>query len=196
MISVEIIESGKKKKQKKSSKKKSEKLSKEITPRKKKKDDPGSVKKFTSSSTKIDSSGSKKLLEKRLSKNGNKEFQEFIRQLENQESKVEDQLFFFQPELENEDETRPEPPFLPKKKSKHEFTLVLDLDETLVHFEETDDSQQFLVRPYAQQFLTEMGKYFEVVIFTAAVQEVNFLFKNFFKQNLKKIKKNILNFFY
>lgn len=83
----------------------------------------------------------------------------------------EEQLFFFQPDLEN-DENDPVPPFLADKKSEHRFTLVLDLDETLVHFEEVGDNGQFLVRPFAQQFLAEMGKVFEVVIFTAALQEV------------------------
>jgi CTD small phosphatase-like protein 2 len=48
----------------------------------------------------------------------------------------------------------------------------LDLDETLVHFQELEDFGQFFVRPFAPQFLQEMGKYYEIVIFTAAVQEV------------------------
>ena len=62
-------------------------------------------------------------------------------------------------------------PFLAEKKVDREFTLVLDLDETLVHFEEFGDYGQFYVRPYAQTFLDEMEKHFEIVIFTAAVQE-------------------------
>ena len=28
----------------------------------------------------------------------------------------------------------------------------------------------FLIRPYCQEFLTEMAKYYEIVIFTAAVK--------------------------
>lgn len=52
------------------------------------------------------------------------------------------------------------------------YTLVLDLDETLVHFEEMGEYGQFYVRPYATEFLIEMGNYYEIVIFTAAVQEV------------------------
>ena len=96
-------------------------------------------------------------------------FRELIRKLETEDNNLDNQLFFFQPELDNDE---PQPPFLPKKTSEHKFTLVLDLDETLVHFQETEDSGQFLVRPFAQSFLAEMGKYFEVVIFTAALQEV------------------------
>ena len=34
-----------------------------------------------------------------------------------------------------------------------------------------DDSGQFLVRPYAEAFLEEMAHYFEIVIFTAALQD-------------------------
>lgn len=52
---------------------------------------------------------------------------------------------------------------------KKDITLVLDLDETLVHFDET--AQEVAKRPYSEEFLKEMGKYFEVVIFTAGTQE-------------------------
>lgn len=34
-----------------------------------------------------------------------------------------------------------------------------------------DNCGQFLVRPYAEEFLKEMSKYYEVVIFTAALQD-------------------------
>ena len=54
-----------------------------------------------------------------------------------------------------------------------EFTLVLDLDETLVHYSAHKGPGTLLVRPYCEEFLKEMGKFFEVVIFTAGVQEVN-----------------------
>ena len=95
------------------------------------------------------------------------------REIVNSES--EDQLFFFQPDLDKPDEGD-NPPFLPTKTVPHRHTLVLDLDETLVHFEEVGENGQFLVRPHAQKFLEEMGQYFEVVIFTAALQEVKKLF--------------------
>lgn len=56
-----------------------------------------------------------------------------------------------------------------------EYTLVLDLDETLIHYCEGDLGEEgyFLVRPGAYDFLTEMNKYYEVVIFTAAVSDVS-----------------------
>jgi len=60
---------------------------------------------------------------------------------------------------------------LPPMKKNRQYTLVLDLDETLVHFEESDEGNQFLIRPYAQNFLEEMAQYYEVVIFTAGLKE-------------------------
>jgi hypothetical protein len=63
---------------------------------------------------------------------------------------------------------------LPDIKRNRNYTLVLDLDETLVHFEESEDGNQFLIRPFAQNFLEEMSEYYELVIFTAGLQEVTF----------------------
>lgn len=188
VISVEMIESERKKRKKRKKSKKSSISKHKVSELESSKDEVENTQNSSgkklhgSASTKIDSSQPKRLSKKakkasaskKLSKGGTKEFEEFVKKLEHEEGNADDQLFFFQPELENDDaNARPEPPFLQKKKSKHDFTLVLDLDETLVHFEETEDNQQFLVRPYAQQFLAEMGKYYEVVIFTAAVQEVH-----------------------
>ena len=65
-------------------------------------------------------------------------------------------------------------PFLPKLSPEQEnniYTLVLDLDETLVHFMYTPSGGTFLIRPYCFKFLELMSKYFEIVIFTAAMKE-------------------------
>ena len=48
---------------------------------------------------------------------------------------------------------------------------MLDLDETLVHYIEEENRAYVQVRPYADYFLTEMQKYFEIVIFTAAAED-------------------------
>ncbi len=63
-------------------------------------------------------------------------------------------------------------PFLPPlDTNKFIYTLVLDLDETLVHYIEEKDKHYVQVRPYAEYFISEMGKYFEIVIFTSAEEE-------------------------
>lgn len=51
------------------------------------------------------------------------------------------------------------------------YTLVLDLDETLVHFKNTPQKQKFLVRPYCFNFLKNLAEYFEIGIFTAAQKD-------------------------
>ena len=51
------------------------------------------------------------------------------------------------------------------------YTLVLDLDETLVHYEEGAEEGRVNFRPFLDDFLAEMARCYEVVIFTAAVQE-------------------------
>jgi len=57
--------------------------------------------------------------------------------------------------------------------------LVLDLDETLIHYEEIGNQGKFLIRPFSYKFLEEMAKYYEVVIFTAAMQDVIISFFNY-----------------
>lgn len=52
------------------------------------------------------------------------------------------------------------------------YTLVLDLDETLIHYKEDDeDNGRVNFRPYLDEFLTEMRQHFNVVVFTASLQE-------------------------
>ena len=63
-------------------------------------------------------------------------------------------------------------PYLPEiDHSKYKYTLVVDLDETLVHYVEEEEKAYVQVRPYAEYFLSEMAKYFEIVIFTAASED-------------------------
>jgi CTD small phosphatase-like protein 2 len=66
-----------------------------------------------------------------------------------------------------------DPPYLPPLlDNQNVYTLVLDLDETLVHYFEIGSEGKFLVRPGVEKFfLQEMNRYYEIVIFTAAIQE-------------------------
>ena len=66
------------------------------------------------------------------------------------------------------------PPFLPPlegREAEERYCLVLDLDETLIHNVEYGQESFFLVRPGCVQFIELMAKYYEIVIFTAALQE-------------------------
>ena len=64
-------------------------------------------------------------------------------------------------------------PLLPplENEKNNIYTLVLDLDETLVHFFYTPSGGTFLIRPYCFEFLNKMSKIFEIVIFTAAMKD-------------------------
>ena len=59
-------------------------------------------------------------------------------------------------------------------KPTKKYTLVLDLDETLIHFKSNpnDDSSGLLqFRPFLTEFLIGVSKYYELIVFTAATQD-------------------------
>lgn len=62
------------------------------------------------------------------------------------------------------------PALLPPANPKYRYSLVLDLDETLVHYDEVQ--QHFYVRPHARDFLKRFGRVFEIIIYTAATKDV------------------------
>jgi hypothetical protein len=62
-------------------------------------------------------------------------------------------------------------PFL-KTPNEQKYTLVLDLDETLVHYVEEDGAAFVQIRPFTEIFVDTLCKYYEVVIFTAALSDV------------------------
>ena len=63
------------------------------------------------------------------------------------------------------------PPYLPPISPKYKYTLVLDVDETLIHFFFTYINGMFFVRPYCFEFLNEINKYYEIVTFTAGTKD-------------------------
>ena len=81
------------------------------------------------------------------------------------------------------------PPYLPAINGKYKYTLVLDMDETLVHFFFTTVNGMFFVRPYCLEFLNELNKYYEIVTFTAGIKDYadNIL-------NLLDVNDNIIKF--
>jgi TFIIF-interacting CTD phosphatase-like protein len=68
------------------------------------------------------------------------------------------------------------PPYVNVPTQK-KFTLVLDLDETLLHYmekpSESLQSQEGIlnIRPGADDFLKTLASHFEIIIFTAAMQD-------------------------
>ena len=58
---------------------------------------------------------------------------------------------------------------MPPAKNPDGYCLVLDLDETLVHYYEERGEGKFRIRPGCDKFLTEMSQLYEIVIFTAAM---------------------------
>ena len=56
-----------------------------------------------------------------------------------------------------------------KNHENKEYTLVLDLDETLVHY--YPSRQVYMVRPGCHQFLEDLSKLYEIVIFTASTEQ-------------------------
>ena len=69
---------------------------------------------------------------------------------------------------------RPVPPPYVRTKNSKEYSLVLDLDETLIHFKPHTNGEEagtLRVRPGISEFLEEVGKYYELIVFTTATQE-------------------------
>ena len=72
--------------------------------------------------------------------------------------------------IDSFNESFPKPPFLKPISPKYKYTLVLDLDETLVHYISDNDSAYIQIRPGAEEFIKELSEYCEIVIFTAALK--------------------------
>ena len=89
-----------------------------------------------------------------------------------QESHSPEELFDSQATFENSQGTIPNPPFLPPKKENdlRDYCLVLDLDETLVHYFEDENEAYVKVRKGTEKFIEELSAYCEICIFTASTK--------------------------
>lgn len=72
-------------------------------------------------------------------------------------------------------------------KPKKEYCLVLDLDETMIHFKidpKDETSGMLRIRPWVYKFLDAVSEYYEIMVFTAATSDVkNFVFYSFYFSN-------------
>ena len=69
---------------------------------------------------------------------------------------------------------RPVPNPYVRTKNNKEYSLVLDLDETLIHFKPQNNGEDggiLRVRPGINEFLDEVGKFYELIVFTTATQD-------------------------
>ena len=73
-----------------------------------------------------------------------------------------------------------------KTKNRKKYSLILDLDETLVHFKinNEDDSEGVLqIRPGVVSFLEKVGQFYELIVFTAATQDYGDLLIDAIEEN-------------
>ena len=72
------------------------------------------------------------------------------------------------------------------------FSLVLDLDETLIHFSIKNKNEgQLFLRPYLTSFLLSVSEFYEIIIFTAGMKEYANLVLDIIE---KKIGKKIFDY--
>ena len=98
-------------------------------------------------------------------------YQQFILRVENYSGSILASVIFKQnPNFNFNSEPSPYINSVNKKK----YTLILDLGETLVHFKvnpENDGEGILKVRPWATEFLNEVVKYYELIIFTGGTED-------------------------
>ena len=71
-------------------------------------------------------------------------------------------------------------------KNRKPYSLILDLDETLIHFKvnnEEDTEGVLQIRPGVIPFLKKVGKYYELIVFTAATQDYGDLLIDAIEEN-------------
>ena len=93
-------------------------------------------------------------------------FREYILKVDNLESSIVASILL----NTNPNFTSRRPPYLHSPRAKS-YTLILDLNETLVSFQQTNYSQGILrLRPFLIEFLEEISYYYELILFTASTE--------------------------
>ena len=99
----------------------------------------------------------------------NKFFRENILRITNIKGSILGSVF-----LQKNSQFRTLPSPYVRTKNNKEFSLVLDLDETLIYFNTKNNGEEegvLKVRPGINEFLDEVGKYYELILFTTATQD-------------------------
>jgi len=73
--------------------------------------------------------------------------------------------------IRQDKEQTPKKFYLNQINPKYKYTLVLDLDETLVHYISDNESAYIQIRPGTEDFIKDLSKYYEIIIFTAALKK-------------------------
>ena len=111
----------------------------------------------------------------------NSYFRDYILRVDNYNGSVLASVFL----KENQNFKTEPAPYIHTKNSKR-YSLILDLDETLVHFKissESDNEGVLKIRPGVVPFLEKVGKFYELIIFTAATQEYGDLLIDAIEEN-------------
>lgn len=79
--------------------------------------------------------------------------------------------------IDSEKESLPVPFLTKKRESNKRYTLILDLDETIIYYPDDKISvfdfemkNHIKIRPFSTEFLNQLSVYYEIIIFTAASQ--------------------------
>lgn len=76
-----------------------------------------------------------------------------------------------EPQAQPKNQSQLDPTLFTTTTSSKRYTLVFDLDETLIHFKTENSKSKFLIRPHAYNILRNLQPHFEIIIFTAAQKE-------------------------
>ena len=108
-------------------------------------------------------------------------FRDYIFRVDNFNGSVLASVFL----KENENFKTVPAPYI-RTRNKKPFSLILDLDETLIHFKvnNDDDTEGVLqIRPGVIPFLERVGKFYELMVFTAATQDYGDLLIDAIEEN-------------
>ena len=108
-------------------------------------------------------------------------FIEYILKIENQESSIIAPLLL----SSNPNFNSFRPPYIHTERIK-QYTLILDLNDTIVNFQQTNNSQGILrLRPFLIEFLEQINLYYELILFTTSTEYFSKPIINAIEENKK-----------